>query len=66
MAQEIENFKTKVRNTINLKRPTLTLSVAEGRALEKEIAELEAHIDQLEIELLQKESMSIDIVGRDF
>ena len=66
MAQEIENFKTKVRNTIHLKRPTLTLSVAEGRELEKEIAKLEAHIDQLEIELLQKESMSIDIVGRDF
>ena len=66
MAQEIENFKTKVRNTIRLKRPTLTLSVAEGRELEKEIAKLEERIDQLEIELLQKETMSIDIVGRDF
>lgn len=66
MAQATDNFKAKLRNTINLKRPTLTLSVAEGRELEKEIKELEAHIDQLEIELLQKESMSIDIVGRDF
>jgi len=66
MAQEIDNFKTKVRNTIRLKRPTLTLSVAEGRELEKEIAKLEERIDQLEIELLQKETMSIDIVGRDF
>lgn len=66
MAQATDNFKAKLRNTINLKRPTLTLSVAEGRELEKEIKELEVHIDQLEIELLQKESMSIDIVGRDF
>jgi uncharacterized protein Yka (UPF0111/DUF47 family) len=66
MAQEIDNFKLKLRNTVNLKRPTLTLSVAEGQELAKEIKELEAHIDQLEIELLQKESMSIDIVGRDF
>lgn len=66
MAQETDNFKTKVRNTIKLKRPTLTLSVAEAQELEKAITELEEHIDQLEIELLQKESMSIDIVGRDF
>ena len=66
MAQEINNFKLKVRNTLSLKRPTLTLSIAEGEALEKEISDLEAHIDQLEIELLQKETMSIDIIGRDF
>lgn len=66
MAQEIDNFKTKVRNTIKLKRPTLTLSVAEARELEQAISTLEEHIDQLEIELLQKETMSIDIVGRDF
>lgn len=66
MAQEINNFKLKIRNTLSLKRPTLTLSVAEGKALEKEISDLEAHIDQLEIELLQKESMTIDIVGREF
>jgi len=66
MAQEIDNFKTKIRNTLKLKRPTLTLSVAEARALEKEMIVLEEHIDQLEIELLQKETMSIDIVGRDF
>lgn len=66
MAQEINNFKLKVRNTLSLKRPTLTLSITEGKALEKEISDLETHIDQLETELLQKESMSIDIVGRDF
>jgi len=66
MAQEIDNFKAKIRNTTKLKRPTLTLSVAEARDLEKAISALEEHIDQLEIELLQKETMSIDIVGRDF
>ena len=66
MAQEIDNFKAKLRNTLKLKRPTLTLSVAEARALEKELLALEEHIDQLETELLKKETMSIDIVGRDF
>ena len=66
MDQEIDNYKPKVRNKTKLKRPTLTLSVAEGQELVKVITALEEHIDQLEIELLQKETMSIDIVGRDF
>jgi len=66
MAQEIDNFKAKLKNTLKLKRPTLTLSVAEARELQKELLVLEEHIDQLETELLKKETMSIDIVGRDF
>ena len=66
MAQAIDNYKLKIRNTLRLKRPTLTLSIAEGTELQKEISELEDRIDQLETELLQNETMSIDIVGRDF
>lgn len=66
MAQEIDNFRLKLRNIASLKRPTLQFSVAEARALEKEIAELETHINSLEQELLQQKTMSIDIVGRDF
>ena len=66
MAQAIDNYKLKIRNTLRLKRPTLTLSIAEGTELQKEISELNDRIDQLETELLQNETMSIDIVGRDF
>lgn len=66
MASEIDNFKLKIRNTKRLKRPTLTFSVSEASDLEKEIGELEAHIEKLETELLQNKTMSIDIVGRDF
>ncbi len=66
MTSEIDNFKLKVRNTKNLNRPTMSFSIAEARALEKEIEDLEAHIDQLETELLQNKTMSIDIIGRDF
>lgn len=66
MASEIDNFKLKIRNTKRLKRPTLTFSISEAGDLAKEIVELEAHIEQLETELLQNKTMSIDIVGRDF
>lgn len=66
MASEIDNFKLKIRNTKRLKRPTLTFSVSEASDLAKEIVELEAHIEQLETELLQNKTISIDIVGRDF
>lgn len=66
MASEIDNFRLKIRNTKRLKRPTLAFSVSEASNLEKEIVELEAHIEKLETELLQNKTMSIDIVGRDF
>ncbi len=66
MASEIDNFRLKIRNTKRLKRSTLTFSVSEASNLEKEVVELEAHIEKLETELLQNETMSIDIVGRDF
>lgn len=66
MSNEIDNFRLKIRNTKNLKRPNLTFSLAEADALDKKIAELEAQVDRLETELLQNKTMSIDIVGRDF
>ena len=66
MTSEINNFKLKIRNTKNLKRPTLTFSIAEASALETEIVDLEERISKLETELLQDKTMSIDIVGRDF
>ena len=66
MASEIDNFRLKIRNTKRLQRPTLTFSLSEASKLEKEIVDLEAHIDKLETELLQNKTLSIDIVGRDF
>jgi len=66
MTNEIDNFRLKIRNTKNLKRPTLNFSIAEASALETEIVDLEARIEKLETELLQNKTMSIDIVGRDF
>lgn len=66
MANEIDNFRLKIRNTTSLKRTSLSFSIAEARALEKELAELETHIESLEQELLQNKTMSIDIVGRKF
>ena len=66
MASEIDNFRLKIRNTRRLNRSTLTYSLTEASALEKEIEDLEEHIEKLETELLQNKTMSIDIVGRDF
>lgn len=66
MANEIDNFRLKIHNTTSLKRASLSFSIAEARALEKELAELETHIESLEQELLQNKTMSIDIVGREF
>ena len=66
MASEIDNFRLKIRNTKRLKRPNLTFSVSEASDLEKEIVDLETHIEKLETELLQDTTLSIDIVGRDF
>ena len=66
MADEIKNFRLKIRNTASLKRRELSFGLAEAQLLDAEIAALETHIEKLELELLQTKTMSIDIVGRDF
>ncbi len=66
MADEINNFRLKIRNTASLKRRELSFGLAEAQLLDAEIAALETHIEKLEQELLQTKTMSIDIVGRDF
>ncbi len=66
MANEIDNFRLKIRNTISLKRTSLSFSITEAKALEKKLVELESHIESLEQELLKNKTMSIDIVGREF
>lgn len=66
MADEINNFRLKIRNTASLKRRELSFGLAEAQLLDTEIAALETHIEKLELELLQTKTMSIDIVGRDF
>jgi len=66
MADEINNFRLKIRNTASLKRRELSFGLAEAQLLDTEISALETHIEKLELELLQTKTMSIDIVGRDF
>lgn len=66
MADEIDNFRLKIRNTASLKRRELSFGLAEAQLLDAEIVVLEAHIEKLEQELLQTKTMSIDIIGRDF
>jgi hypothetical protein len=66
MADEIDNFRLKIRNTASLKRRELSFGLAEAKLLDDEIAALEAKIEKLELELLQTKTMTIDIVGRDF
>jgi len=66
MTEQIQNFRLKLRNTRKLKRQALSFSVAEADALDLEIAELEKKIEKLKTELLQQQSLSIDIIGRDF
>lgn len=66
MANEIDNFRLKIRNTSSLKRRELSFGLAEAQLLDEEIVALQSHIEKLELELLQTKTMSIDIVGRDF
>jgi hypothetical protein len=66
MATEINNFRLKIRNTSSLKRKELSFGINEAQALNREIVALEAHIEKLELELLQSKTLTVDIVGRDF
>ena len=66
MTEQIQNFRLKLRNTRKLKRQALSFSVSEADALEQEIAALEKKVTKLKAELLQQQSLEIDIIGRDF
>ena len=66
MAEQIDNFRLKLRNTQKLKRKSLSFSIPESQALDQEIADLEARIVKLEAELLQDKTMTVDIIGQDF
>ena len=66
MAEQIDNFRIKIRNTKKLKRKSLSFGLAESQALINEIEALEEQVDRLKKELLQQQSVSIDIVGKEF
>jgi len=66
MAQHIDNFRLKLKNTRKMKRKSLTFSLAESDGLDAEIAELEKKVKKLETELLQQQTLSVDIIGREF
>jgi hypothetical protein len=66
MTEEIKNFRLKLRNTERLNRPNLTFTVKEAKLLDANIKDLEKRIERLELEALQRESLSIDIIGSEF
>ncbi len=66
MTNEIDKLRLKIKNTATLKRTQVPYSLAEARALEKEIKALEDRIDKLEFEALHQKTLTIDIVGREF
>jgi hypothetical protein len=66
MQSEINNFRLKIRNTLRLKRPTLSFTVDEAKKLDNDIIALEKRITQLEQEALNFETLTVDIVGNEF
>lgn len=66
MPEQIDNFRLKLRNTQKLKRQALSFSTTEARDLDEEIKQLEKHIEKLETELLQNETMTVVIIGQEF
>lgn len=66
MTDALKNFRLKLKNTEKLKRPSLTFTVNEAKALDTEVLALEKRVRQLENEILQRETLSIDIVGSEF
>ena len=66
MAQHIDNFRLKLKNTKKMKRKSLSFATNEADSLDAEIAELEKKVKKLEAELLQQQTLSVDIIGREF
>jgi len=66
MTSEIEKFKLKIRNTQKLKRTHVQFSLREAQDLDREIKALQDRIDKLEVDALQKQTLTVDIVGREF
>lgn len=66
MTSEIDKFKLKVRNTQRLKRDHVQFKLREAQALEEEIKGLQERIDKLEVAALQNQTLTVDIVGKEF
>jgi len=66
MAEHIDSFRLKLRNTQKMKRKSLSFSTQEAQELDNEVAALEKQVERLERELLQQQTLSVDIVGREF
>lgn len=66
MAEHIDSFRLKLRNTQKMKRKSLSFSTQEAEGLDAEVAALEKQVERLERELLQQQTLSVDIVGREF
>ena len=66
MTESINHLRLKLRNTKKLKRQSLTFSQMEVQELDDEITALEKKVKRLEAELLQQQTLSIDIIGQDF
>lgn len=66
MAEHIDNFRLKLKNTKKMKRKSLSFATHEAERLDAEITELEKKIKKLETELIQQQTLTVDIVGREF
>jgi len=66
MTSAVDKFKLKIKNTARLNRNHVQFSLDEARELEREIRKLQERIDKLEVDALQKQTLTVDIVGRDF
>jgi len=66
MAEHIDNFRLKLRNTKKMKRKSLSFATDEAERLDAEVTALEKKIKKLQAELLQQQTLSVDIIGREF
>ncbi len=66
MTSEVKKFKLKVRNTQRLKRDNIQFKLREAQDLEREIDAMQQRIDELEVAALQNQTLTVDIVGKEF
>lgn len=66
MAEHIDNFRLKLKNTKKMKRKSLSFATIEADGLDAEVTALEKKVKKLEAELLQQQTLSVDIIGREF